>query len=170
MRKLSCCGSTRDVGEPDAVYSWYHPEAHTVFGRDIIYYIIQTFIYYMNHSPLFSSMLRFTPDCMERLTGWTLIGCWVTSLREWTLIGCHSSNIQNVQIFQLSTSKSVALQILVNVLACDRAFMPRHKSNLAAGFSSDKGCLIHVSILILYGVVSPCRFWCERTVRKKNPN
>ena len=33
----------------------------------------------------FSSKLWFTPDCRGRLASWTLIGCYVTSLREWTL-------------------------------------------------------------------------------------
>ena len=53
---------------------------------------------------------------------------------------------------------------VINALARDGAFMPRHKSNLAAGFSSDKGRLIRVSTLALSGVLSPRRVWCERAV------
>ena len=41
--------------------------------------------------------------------------------------------------------------------------MSRSQSNLVAGFSSDKFRPIRISTLTLYGIVSPCRVWCEHT-------
>ena len=53
------------------------------------------------------------------------------------LIGCHHANVA-AKFNYFNSSESVTLQILVNALACDRALMPCHELNLAAGFSSDK--------------------------------
>ena len=43
--------------------------------------------------------------------------------------------------------------------------MLRHKSNLAAGFSSDKCQLMLVSTLTLHGDVAPRRAWCETKLK-----
>ena len=69
-----------------------------------------------------------------------------------------------VQIFQLQP-KCRAANPRERARRC-QGKMLRRQSNLVAGFSSNKFRLIRVSTLTLYGIVSPCRVWCEHQKKK----
>ena len=148
-----------------------HPEAHRAFGRDIIYTII---LYYIllyielresqTATITFSSMLQYTPDCtalsltVERWLAVTLhMSLSGHAVERWLAVITRNS----CQIWNISTRANLSRH------KSSWTRSPVHGESVARQIKTNQKIRpIPVSTLTLYGILSPRRVCCERTVYK----